>query len=88
MYGTINYNMYTICIRNTARSKLIPLLCTHLYSYMFSIVHPPRIEVPNWEIDDNKAREDEVRLECDISPTPNATNLSLEEPRIVMWLHG
>ena len=21
--------------------KLIPLLCTHVYSYMFSIVHPP-----------------------------------------------
>ena len=40
MYVTINYNMYTICIRNTARSKSIPLLCTHVYSYMFSIVHP------------------------------------------------
>ena len=23
--------------------KLIPLLCTHVYSYMFSIVHPPRV---------------------------------------------
>ena len=22
--------------------KLIPLLCTHVYSYMFSTVHPPR----------------------------------------------
>ena len=42
MYVTINYNMYTICIRNTARSKSIPLLCTHVYSYMFSTVHPPR----------------------------------------------
>ena len=21
--------------------KLIPLLCTHVYSYMFSTVHPP-----------------------------------------------
>ena len=40
MYVTINYNIYTICIRNTARSKSIPLLCTHVYSYMFSIVHP------------------------------------------------
>ena len=25
--------------------KLIPLLCTHIYSYMFSTVHPPRILV-------------------------------------------
>jgi hypothetical protein len=23
--------------------KLVPLLCTHVYSYMFSAVHPPRI---------------------------------------------
>ena len=43
MYVTINYNMYTICIRNTARSKSIPLLCTHVYSYMFSTVHPQRL---------------------------------------------
>ena len=43
MYVTINYNMYTICIRNTTRSKLIPLLCTHVYSYMFRKVHPPGI---------------------------------------------
>ena len=42
MYITINYNMYTICIRNMARSKSIPLLCTHIYSYMFSTVHPRR----------------------------------------------
>ena len=34
--------MYTICICNTARSKSIPILCTHVYSYMFSTVHPPR----------------------------------------------
>ena len=40
MYVTINYNMSTICIRNTARSKSIPLMCTHVYSYMFSKVHP------------------------------------------------
>ena len=40
MYVTINYNMYTICICNTTRSKLIPLLCTHVYSYMFRKVHP------------------------------------------------
>jgi hypothetical protein len=32
--------MYTICIRNTARSKSIPLLCTHVGSYKFSTVHP------------------------------------------------
>jgi hypothetical protein len=43
MYVTINYNMYTICIRNTARSKSIPLLCTHVGSYKFSTVHPPRM---------------------------------------------
>ena len=27
-------------VRNTAMFKLIPLLCTHVYSYMFSTVHP------------------------------------------------
>ena len=42
MYVTINYNMYSICMHNTTGSKSIPLLCTHVYSYMFSIVHPPR----------------------------------------------
>ena len=41
MYVTINYNMYTICIRNMARSKSIPLLCTHVGSYKFRKVHPP-----------------------------------------------
>jgi hypothetical protein len=41
MYITITYNMYTICIRNTARSKSIPLLCTHVGSYKFRKVHPP-----------------------------------------------
>jgi hypothetical protein len=33
-------NVFTVCIRNTAMFKLIPLLCTHVYSYMFSTVHP------------------------------------------------
>jgi hypothetical protein len=40
MYVIINYNMYTICIRNMARSKSIPLLCTHVGSYKFRKVHP------------------------------------------------
>ena len=35
--------MFIVCIRNTAMFKLIPLLCTHVYSYMFSIVHPTRV---------------------------------------------
>jgi hypothetical protein len=34
-------NVSIVCIRNTARSKLILLLCTHMDSYKFSIVHPP-----------------------------------------------
>ena len=42
MYVIINYNKYTICIRNTERSKSMPLMCTHVYSYMFSTVHPLR----------------------------------------------
>ena len=36
-------NVFIVCIRNTAVFKLIPLMCTHVYSYMFSTVHPPRI---------------------------------------------
>ena len=35
--------MFIVCICNTSIFKLIPLLCTHVYSYMFSIVHPPRV---------------------------------------------
>ena len=35
-------NVFIVCIRNTAMFKLIPLLCTHVYSYMFNTVHPPR----------------------------------------------
>ena len=34
-------NVFIVCIRNTTMFKLIPLLCTHIYSYMFSTVHPP-----------------------------------------------
>jgi hypothetical protein len=36
-------NVFIVCIRNTARSKSIPLLCTHVDSYKFSTVHPPSI---------------------------------------------
>jgi hypothetical protein len=35
-------NVSIVCIRNTARSKSIPLLCTHVGPYKFSVVHPPR----------------------------------------------
>ena len=38
-------NVFVVCIRNTAMFKLIPLLCTHVYSYMFSTVHPPSFTV-------------------------------------------
>jgi hypothetical protein len=37
-------NVSVVCIRNTARSKSIPLLCTHVDSYKFSTVHPPRLK--------------------------------------------
>ena len=33
--------MFIVYISNTAIFKLIPLMYTHVYSYMFSIVHPP-----------------------------------------------
>ena len=36
-------NVFIICIRNTARSKSNPLMCTHVDSYMFSTLHPPGI---------------------------------------------
>jgi hypothetical protein len=36
-------NMSIVCIRNTARSKSIPLMCTHVDPYKFSTVHPPSI---------------------------------------------
>jgi hypothetical protein len=36
-------NVSIVCIRNTARSKSIPLMCTHVDSYKFSTVHPPRV---------------------------------------------
>jgi hypothetical protein len=33
--------VFIVCICNTALFKLIPLPCTHIYSYMFSTMHPP-----------------------------------------------
>ena len=36
-------NVFIVCICNTAMFKLIPLMCTHVYSYMFSTVHPPSL---------------------------------------------
>jgi len=33
-------NVFIVCVRNTARSKSIPLLCTHVDLYKFSTVHP------------------------------------------------
>jgi hypothetical protein len=38
--------VFIVCIRNTARSKSIPLLCTHVDLYKFSTVHPPRFFFP------------------------------------------
>jgi hypothetical protein len=40
-------NVSIVCICNTARSKSIPLMCTHVDSYKFSTVHPPRITCQN-----------------------------------------
>jgi hypothetical protein len=34
-------NVFIVCIRNTTRSKSIPLLWIHVDSYKFSTVHPP-----------------------------------------------
>jgi hypothetical protein len=39
-------NVFIVCICNTAVFKLIPLLCTHVYSYMFSTVLP-RVAMPS-----------------------------------------
>jgi hypothetical protein len=38
-------NVFIVCICNTAVFKIIPLLCTHVYSYMFSTVHPPSVKL-------------------------------------------
>ena len=42
------FNVFIVCIHNTGMLKLIPLLCTHVYSYMFSTVHPPSINSHRW----------------------------------------
>ena len=42
-------NVLIVCIPNMAVFKLIPLLCTHVYSYMFSTVHPPNPDFHNNE---------------------------------------
>ena len=39
--------VFIVCIRNTAMFKLIPPLSTHVYSHMFSIVHPLRFTSTN-----------------------------------------
>jgi hypothetical protein len=36
-----NLNVFIVCIDNAARSKSLPLMCTHVDSYKFSTVHPP-----------------------------------------------
>jgi hypothetical protein len=36
--------VFIVCTRNTARSKSIPLMCTHVDSYKFSTVRPPSFE--------------------------------------------
>ena len=44
-------NVLIVCIRDTAKFKLIPLMCTHVYLYMFNTLHPPRfmaIVVTRW----------------------------------------
>jgi hypothetical protein len=38
-------NVFIVCMRNTARSKSISLMCTHVDLYKFSTVHPPKIGV-------------------------------------------
>ena len=40
--------------------KLILLLCTHIYSYMFSTVHPPRVEYQ-----ENTKAQDGGKLDLD-----------------------
>jgi hypothetical protein len=55
-------NVFIVCIRNNARSKSIPLLCTHVDSYKFSTVHPPKRK--------HLAREDIVKFES-LSPKSN-----------------
>jgi pentatricopeptide repeat protein len=39
--------VFIVCICNTTVFKLIPLLCTHVYSYMFSTMHPSRAYAKN-----------------------------------------
>ena len=41
-------NVFIVCMHNTAVFKLIPLLCTHVYSYTFSTVHPPSQFIYNY----------------------------------------
>ena len=38
-------NVFIVCTCNTTMFKLIHLLCTHVYSYMFRTLHPPRNSV-------------------------------------------
>ena len=38
-----SYNMCNICICSTEKLKFIPLLCTHINSYVLWKVHPPRM---------------------------------------------
>ena len=41
MYITMSYNLYSTCRCNMSKFKLKPLLCTHVYLYVFGVVHPP-----------------------------------------------
>ena len=43
----LDLNVFIVCLRNTEMFKSIPLMCTHVYSYMFSTVHPREHTIPS-----------------------------------------
>jgi hypothetical protein len=64
-------NVFIVCIRNTARSKSIPLMCTHVDSYKFSTVHPP--EAGGYYKCEGAFRVDCIIMKMESEATPKDT---------------
>jgi hypothetical protein len=60
-------NVFIVCIRNTEMFKLIPLLCTHVYLYMFSTVHPPSADFGGQQFDFGVGEESAWRVAKSLS---------------------
>ena len=78
-------NVLIVFIRNTAVFKLIPLLCTHVSSYMFSRVHPPSMASSAVTLASLNLSNDELLIVCFNLYRTATSNTSAYNHEV--WLH-